>query len=72
MNDQQAMTAKSRTIKRRKDMPEVAGASFGAEDTALSNLRDRTWGVAEEWAARGWPWMERVLKGAVAMSKGEK
>jgi hypothetical protein len=43
-----------------------------AEPDALVLLRDRTWALAEEWAQLGWPWMERVLKGAVALSKGER
>jgi len=42
------------------------------EPDVLGALRDRTWVLAEEWAQLGWPWMERLLKGAVALSKGER
>lgn len=72
MNDQQAMVSKTRTIKQRAEMPAAAAPSAGAEDTPLSNLRDRTWGLAEEWAQLGWPWMERLIKGATALTKGER
>jgi hypothetical protein len=42
------------------------------EADALATLRDRTWRLAEEWGQLGWPWMERLLKGAIALSKGER
>jgi hypothetical protein len=38
---------------------------------SVDNLRDRLWVLAEEWGAQGWPWMERLLKGATALSKSE-
>ena len=43
-----------------------------APPDALGGLRDRTWALAEEWGQLGWPWMERLLKGAIALSKGER
>ena len=38
---------------------------------AVTYLQDKTWSIAEEWAQQGWPWMSQLLKGAVALSKGE-
>ena len=38
---------------------------------AVTHLQDRTWSIAEEWAQFGWPWMSQLLKGAVALTKGE-
>jgi len=50
----------------------LPGPARAALEADVGPLRDRTWGIAEEWAALGWPWMERLLKGAIALSKGEK
>ena len=68
MTDAQAMVAKTRTVKRRKAEPAAAAASNVPADPVVA-LQDRTWGIAEEWAQLGWPWMERILKGAVVLTK---
>jgi GH25 family lysozyme M1 (1,4-beta-N-acetylmuramidase) len=43
-----------------------------AELALVVGLRDRTWALASEWGAQGYPVMEQVLKAVVELHKGER
>lgn len=66
-----SMSEVRRSVVQRKEMPQVDAASNVPADP-LQALRDRTWGTAAEWEAAGYPWLAAVLKGAIALSKGER
>lgn len=64
------MSQVRRNVVQRKDTPEVAAPSIPTDQVGW--LRDRTWALADEWEKAGWPWLAAVLKGATALTKGER
>jgi hypothetical protein len=64
------MSQVARTVKQRKRTP-VAAAPSNVPADPVAALRDRTWGLAEEFEHLGYPWLAAAIKGAIALSKGE-